>query len=230
MTATPTSAAPIPVLSTDALTHGTGSADLRQALGQTIPSFTAQQFGNDTANLTLSAALRGLSPTQRHVGLDQQPAPPLRLQPSSMSMAAISPAAVRRPDHLADPEAAIDHVEECCWTGHDHQYRNRCHCRRGEHHPQEQILVAAHFSSHDEVIMRPRWHFPTDNGPGGRRHQAAWTCRSYNMGLPLFDARLRQRHDRKAVLATSTQNGGSRLSRGRRHGNGHGLALATGPE
>src|SRR6202041_2899640 len=41
---------------------GTGTTDLRQALGQTVPSFTAQQFGGDTANLTLSAALRGLSP------------------------------------------------------------------------------------------------------------------------------------------------------------------------
>src|SRR6202046_192349 len=56
------SAAPSQVLGTDALTHGTGSADLRQQLGQTVPSFTAQQFGGDTANLTLSAALRGLSP------------------------------------------------------------------------------------------------------------------------------------------------------------------------
>src|SRR5689334_23820176 len=56
------SAAPITVLGTDALTHGTGSPDLRDALGQTVPSFTAQQFGGDTANLTLSAALRGLSP------------------------------------------------------------------------------------------------------------------------------------------------------------------------
>src|SRR6185437_15425048 len=56
------SAAPITVLGADALTHGTGSPDLRDALGQTVPSFTAQQFGGDTANLTLSAALRGLSP------------------------------------------------------------------------------------------------------------------------------------------------------------------------
>src|ERR1700761_8793478 len=56
------SAAPIQVLGADALAHGTGSADLRQQLGQTVPSFTAQQFGGDTANLTLSAALRGLSP------------------------------------------------------------------------------------------------------------------------------------------------------------------------
>src|SRR6185437_10562077 len=46
------SAAPIQVLGTDALTHGTGSTDLRQQLGQTVPSFTAQQFGGDTANLT----------------------------------------------------------------------------------------------------------------------------------------------------------------------------------
>ncbi|HKD48126.1 MAG TPA: hypothetical protein VKB67_10610, partial [Rhizomicrobium sp.] len=32
------SAAPITVLGTDALTHGTGSSDLRQQLGQTVPS------------------------------------------------------------------------------------------------------------------------------------------------------------------------------------------------
>src|SRR6185437_10962642 len=56
------SAEPIQVLGTDALSHGTGSTDLRQQLGSTVPSFTAQQFANDTANLTLSASLRGLSP------------------------------------------------------------------------------------------------------------------------------------------------------------------------
>src|ERR1700735_559798 len=56
------SAAPITVLGTDALTHGTGSPDLRQQLGQAIPSFTAEQSAFDTANLNLSAALRGLSP------------------------------------------------------------------------------------------------------------------------------------------------------------------------
>src|SRR5690242_19192339 len=56
------SAAPITVLGTDALTRGTGSPDLRQQLGQSVPSFVAQQVGFDTADLTLSAALRGLSP------------------------------------------------------------------------------------------------------------------------------------------------------------------------
>ena len=45
------SAAPITVLGADALQHGTGSADLRQQLGQTVPSFTAQQFGGDTAEI-----------------------------------------------------------------------------------------------------------------------------------------------------------------------------------
>ncbi|MEP6829395.1 MAG: hypothetical protein ABI963_03580, partial [Rhizomicrobium sp.] len=39
------SAAPITVLGSDALTH-TGSPDLRQALGQMVPSFTAQSFGS----------------------------------------------------------------------------------------------------------------------------------------------------------------------------------------
>ena len=57
------SAAPVTVLGTDALEHGTGTQDLRPALGQTVPSFTAQQIGFDTANLTLSAALRAFPRT-----------------------------------------------------------------------------------------------------------------------------------------------------------------------
>src|SRR5215469_8799118 len=52
------SAAPITVLGADALTRGTGSPDLRQQIGQSVPSFTAEQQAFDTANLTLSAALR----------------------------------------------------------------------------------------------------------------------------------------------------------------------------
>ena len=56
------SASPIQVLDTGALERA-GQADVIQALAQNIPSFTAQAFGSDTANLTLSARLRGLSPT-----------------------------------------------------------------------------------------------------------------------------------------------------------------------
>jgi iron complex outermembrane receptor protein len=52
---------PIQVLGADALKH-VGQPNLIQALAQIVPSFTAEAFGGDTANLTLSARLRGLSP------------------------------------------------------------------------------------------------------------------------------------------------------------------------
>jgi iron complex outermembrane receptor protein len=55
------SPAPITVLDSSALTR-VGQSDLIQAIAQNVPSFNAQAFGGDTANLTLSAKLRGLSP------------------------------------------------------------------------------------------------------------------------------------------------------------------------
>lgn len=55
------SATPIKVLSEEALGR-VGQPNLNQVLTQLVPSFTAQAFGGDTANLTLSARLRGLSP------------------------------------------------------------------------------------------------------------------------------------------------------------------------
>ena len=55
------SPAPIQVVDTAALTR-TGQVDLRLGLAMVVPSFNAQAFGGDTANLTLSARLRGLSP------------------------------------------------------------------------------------------------------------------------------------------------------------------------
>lgn len=55
------SAAPIKVLGAEELSH-VGQPNLNQVLTQLVPSFTAQAFGGDTANLTLSARLRGLSP------------------------------------------------------------------------------------------------------------------------------------------------------------------------
>lgn len=55
------SPAPVQVLNATALQR-VGQPDLIQALAQNVPSFTAQAFGGDTANLTLSAKLRGLSP------------------------------------------------------------------------------------------------------------------------------------------------------------------------
>jgi iron complex outermembrane receptor protein len=55
------SPAPVVVLDSESLLS-TGQPDLRIALAQNVPSFTAQAFGGDTAALTLSAKLRGLSP------------------------------------------------------------------------------------------------------------------------------------------------------------------------
>lgn len=55
------SATPIKVLDDAALSH-VGQPNLSQALTQLVPSFVAQSFGGDTANLTLSARLRGISP------------------------------------------------------------------------------------------------------------------------------------------------------------------------
>jgi iron complex outermembrane receptor protein len=55
------SSAPIQLVSASSLTR-TGQVDLRLGLADLIPSFNAQAFGGDTANLTLSARLRGVSP------------------------------------------------------------------------------------------------------------------------------------------------------------------------
>lgn len=55
------SAAPIKVLDSASL-EKVGQPNLNQVLTQLVPSFTAEAFGGDTANLTLSARLRGLSP------------------------------------------------------------------------------------------------------------------------------------------------------------------------
>ena len=102
------SAAPITVLASDALTKGTGSTDLRQALGQTVPSFSAQQFGGDTANLTLSASLRGLSPNDTLVLVNGKRRHYTgNLHVLSGDFAAGSNA----PDISLIPLAAIDHVE-----------------------------------------------------------------------------------------------------------------------
>ncbi|WP_340314755.1 TonB-dependent receptor plug domain-containing protein [Rhizorhabdus argentea] len=55
------SATPIKLVSQEAIEH-VGQPNLNQVLTQLVPSFTAQAYGGDTANLTLSARLRGLSP------------------------------------------------------------------------------------------------------------------------------------------------------------------------
>ncbi|MBC2668864.1 TonB-dependent receptor plug domain-containing protein [Novosphingobium piscinae] len=55
------SPAPVQVIGAQAL-QSVGQQDLTQVLAQSLPSLNFQAFGGDTANLTLTAALRGLSP------------------------------------------------------------------------------------------------------------------------------------------------------------------------
>src|SRR5580693_5193565 len=102
------SAAPITVLGTDALQHGVGTTDLRQALGDTVPSFAAQQFANDTAAFSLSAALRGLSPNDTLVlvnGKRRHYSANLHVDGGGFASGSSSA------DLSLIPEAAIDHVE-----------------------------------------------------------------------------------------------------------------------
>jgi len=63
------SAAPVSVIDSSALKR-VGQPDLIQSIAQNIPSFTAQGFGGDTANLTLTAKLRGVSPNHALVLVD----------------------------------------------------------------------------------------------------------------------------------------------------------------
>jgi iron complex outermembrane receptor protein len=64
------SAAPIQILSSESIQIASGSPDLVSTLARIVPSLTAQGFGSDTANATLQAKLRGLSPNDVLVLVD----------------------------------------------------------------------------------------------------------------------------------------------------------------
>src|SRR6202008_1020520 len=100
------SPAPIQVLGAPALAR-VGQPDLIQGLAQTVPSFTAEAFGGDTANLTLSARLRGLSPNHTLVlvnGKRRHPTANLHVLGGPYQGAVTA-------DLGLIPVAAIDHVE-----------------------------------------------------------------------------------------------------------------------
>jgi iron complex outermembrane receptor protein len=101
------SAAPIQVVGGEALKN-VGQPDLIQTLSQNLPSFNAQAYGADTAALTLSAALRGLSPNDTLVLVNgKRLHTTSNLQVDSGSPYTGSAAA----DLSFIPVAAIDHVE-----------------------------------------------------------------------------------------------------------------------
>ncbi len=165
------SAAPITVLGSDALTKGTGSTDLRQALGQTVPSFNAQQIGFDTAALTLSAALRGLSPNDTLVLVNGKRRHYTgNLHVDSGNFASGSSGA----DISLIPEAAIDHVEVLL-DGAAAQYGT------------DAVAGVVNFilkkkSSGGTLSATIGNDFMGGKGESGDNYNV-----SYNMGMPLFD-------------------------------------------
>ena len=169
------SAAPITVLGTDALTHGTGSADLRQQLGQTVPSFTAQQFGADTANLTLSAALRGLSPNDTLVLVNgKRRHYSGNFHVDAGGFAAGSSAA----DISLIPSAAIDHVEVLL-DGAAAQYGTDAVAGVVN-------IILKNKSSGGLLSATVGDYYDRGDFSGGKANGAKYDV-SYNMGLPLFD-------------------------------------------
>ena len=100
------SAAPILVVGADALSH-TGQPNLIQSLAQLVPSFTAEAFGGDTANLTLSARLRGLSPNQTLVLVNGK----RRHGTANLHVLGGPYQGAASPDIDLIPAAAIDHIE-----------------------------------------------------------------------------------------------------------------------
>jgi len=169
------SAAPITVLGTDALQHGTGSADLRQQLGQTVPSFTAQQFGGDTANLTLSAALRGLSPNDTLVLVNGHRRHYTgNLHVDAGGFAAGSSA----PDLSLIPSGAIDHVEVLL-DGAAAQYGTDAVSGVVN-------IILKNKSSGGSLTASTGDYYDRGNFAGGKANGAKYDV-SYNMGLPLFD-------------------------------------------
>ena len=168
------SAAPITVLGSEALTKGTGSADLRQALGQTVPSFVAQQYGADTANLTLSAALRGLSPNDTLVLINGHRRHYTgNLHVDSGGFAAGSSSA----DLSFIPEAAIDHVEVLL-DGAAAQYGTDAIAGVVN------IILKKKSSGGQFSATAGDYYNRGNRSPGdnGKSYDL-----SYNMGLPLFD-------------------------------------------
>jgi outer membrane receptor protein involved in Fe transport len=168
------SAAPITVLGTDALTKGTGSTDLRQALGATVPSFTAQQFGGDTANLTLSAALRGLSPNDTLVLVNGH----RRHYTGNLHVDAGGFAAGSSGADLSFiPEAAIDHVEVLL-DGAAAQYGTDAVAGVVNIILKKKSSGGQFFATAGDYYNRGG-RSPGDNGESYDL--------SYNMGVPLFD-------------------------------------------
>jgi iron complex outermembrane recepter protein len=101
------SAAPIEIVGAAALRR-VGQPDLIQALAQNLPSYNAQTTAGDTANMTLSASLRGLSPNNTLVLVNGK----RRHGTGNLAVNSSFPySGSASPDLAFIPVDAIDHVE-----------------------------------------------------------------------------------------------------------------------
>jgi iron complex outermembrane receptor protein len=100
------SAAPIKLVGADAISH-VGQPNLNQVLTQLVPSFTAQSFGADTANITLTASLRGLSPNETLILVDGK----RRHGSANLHVMASPTQGGAAPDLDFITPASIDHIE-----------------------------------------------------------------------------------------------------------------------
>lgn len=170
------SAAPITVLGNDALTHGTGSTDLRQQLAQSVPSFTAEQFEGDAANLSLSAALRGLSPNDTLVlvnGHRRHYSANLHVNAGSFASGSSSA------DISLIPSASIDHVEVLL-DGAAAQYGTDAIAGVIN-------IILKNKSSGGQVLAQAGDYYDRGGSSLGIHNTGEKYDLSYNMGMPLFD-------------------------------------------
>ncbi len=101
------SAQPIELIGSAALMRS-GSPDLMNALAATVPSLNIEAFGSDTAQLTISAALRGLSPNDTLVLIDGK----RRHTTANLSVDSGSPYSGAATTDLSwIPVESIDHIE-----------------------------------------------------------------------------------------------------------------------
>jgi iron complex outermembrane receptor protein len=160
------SAAPVQVLGSDALTRSSGTQDLRQSLGQTVPSFTSQNFGGDLANLTRAANLRGLSPNDTLILINGK----RRHMASAFATGGGGFGGNSAPDLSMIPTAAIDHVEVLL-DGAAAQYGTDA------------------ISGVVNMILKKRSSGGVISVTGGRRYNRQGDSYDYslNAGFPLFD-------------------------------------------
>ena len=100
------SAAPIKIVGAEAISH-VGQPNLNQVLTQLVPSFSAQSFGGDAANLTLAASLRGLSPNETLVLVNGK----RRHGTANLHVLASPTQGGAAPDLDFITPASIDHIE-----------------------------------------------------------------------------------------------------------------------